>query len=73
MGTARPSFMKGLQDEYDLMGAKDPEHEEDMKALGGMVHGGQGSNFLFKPILSNCMSDFDIASWIRYCEFVCLE
>lgn len=32
--------MKGLQDDYEIEGVKDLEHEEDMKALGGMVFSG---------------------------------
>ena len=43
MGTAKPSFVRGLQDEYEAMGVKDAEHEEDMIALGGMVFTGQQS------------------------------
>ena len=41
MGIAKPSFVKGLLDDYEATGVKDPQHEKDMIALGGMVFTGQ--------------------------------
>ena len=32
--------MKGLQDDYEAMGVKDLDHEEDMRSLGIMVFSG---------------------------------
>ena len=33
--------MKGLLDDYEAVGVKDLEHEEDMRSLGGMVFAGK--------------------------------
>ena len=38
MGSARPSLLSLLQDEYEAKHVKNAEYEEDMKLIGGMVY-----------------------------------
>ena len=62
--------MKGLQDDYERTGVKDSEHEEDMRALGGMVFSGQFFNLHFKLY---DIQNFHLISWIRNREFVLVD
>ena len=40
-GTAKPSLVGKLLDEYDAEGAADPEHEHDLKVVGAVMYGGE--------------------------------
>ena len=39
-GTAKPSLIGKLLDDYDVMGAVDLEHEYDLKLVGAAVYSG---------------------------------
>ena len=39
MGIAAPSFISYLLDEYEQTSSTDADHEEDIKAVGGVVYG----------------------------------
>lgn len=39
-GIALPSFISFLLDEYEQTGSNDLDHEDDIKAVGGVVYGG---------------------------------
>jgi hypothetical protein len=39
-GSAKPSFISHLLDEYERTNKIDQDHEEDIKAVGGVLYGG---------------------------------
>ena len=40
-GTAKPSLISKLLDEYDVLGAVDLEHEYDLKLVGAVMYAGK--------------------------------
>ena len=51
-GTARPSFINSLLEEYEKTGKIDLDHEEEIKAVGSVLYGG-----MIKKIWNFSVSD----------------
>ena len=58
-GTARPSLIGKLLDEYEASGTADIEHEYDLKVIGAVMYAGKSFNILNRYTLAEnfvCLS-----------------
>ena len=55
-GTAKPSFISYLLDEYERKSKVDEEHEQDIKAVGGVLYGAGVETVCTQQLLFWCRS-----------------